>query len=150
MKNKRVARERVGPLKDEEENLCVAPEEVGEILDKYFVSVFTKEKELVEDDLREGNVEFLSQVAMTKEEMLCGSVLGPLLFVVYINDLEENVAGLINKFADQTKIGGVVDSEEDCQRIQQNIEQLEAWAEKWQMEFNLDKCELMYFGRSST
>ena len=50
-----------------------------------------------------------------------GSALGPLLFVVYVNDLEENVAGLISKFADNTKIGGVADSEEDCQRIQQDI-----------------------------
>eukprot|EP00061_Rhincodon_typus_P011606 g36756.t1 len=74
-----------------------------------------------------------------------GSVLGPLLFVICINDLEENVAGLIGKFADDTKIGGVVDSEEDCQRIQRDINQLEAW----QMEFNPDKCEVMRFGRSS-
>eukprot|EP00061_Rhincodon_typus_P012675 g38565.t1 len=68
-----------------------------------------------------------------------GSVLGPLLFMIYTNDLEENVAGLISKFADDTKIGGVVGSEEDCQRIWQDIDELEAWAEKWQMEFNLDR-----------
>eukprot|EP00061_Rhincodon_typus_P013299 g39588.t1 len=41
------------------------------------------------------------------------SVLGPLLFVIYTNELEDNVAGLISKFADDTKIGEVVDSEED-------------------------------------
>eukprot|EP00061_Rhincodon_typus_P005133 g24278.t1 len=79
-----------------------------------------------------------------------GSVLGPLLFMTYRNDLEENVAGLIRKFADVTKIGGVADSEEDCHKIQQDIDQLEAWAEKWQMEFNRDKCEVMHFGKSST
>eukprot|EP00061_Rhincodon_typus_P013580 g40033.t1 len=67
-----------------------------------------------------------------------GSVLGPLLFVIYLNNLEENIAGLITKFADDTKIDGVADSEEDCQRIEQDIDQLEAWAEKWQMEFNPD------------
>ena len=86
-----------------------------------------------------------------------GSVLGPLLYIyiyicihIYINDLEENVAGLISKFADDTKIGGVADSDEDCQRIQQDIDRLENWAEKWQMEFNPDKCEVMHFGRSNS
>ena len=60
-----------------------------------------------------------------------GSVLGPLI-VIYINDLEETVGGLISKFADDTKIGGVADSEEDCQRMQQDINQLETWAKRWQ------------------
>jgi len=44
-----------------------------------------------------------------------GSVLGPLWFVIYINNLEENVGGLISKFAGDTESGGGVDSEEDCQ-----------------------------------
>ena len=52
-------------------------------------------------------------------------MLGPLLFVVYINDLEGNVGGLISKFADDMKIGGVADSAGDCQRIQQDIDRLE-------------------------
>ena len=40
-----------------------------------------------------------------------GLVLGPLLFVIYINDLDDNVVNWISKFADDTKIGGVVVSE---------------------------------------
>eukprot|EP00061_Rhincodon_typus_P005695 g25524.t1 len=79
-----------------------------------------------------------------------GSVLGPLLFMVYINALEETIAGLISKFADNTKFGDIVDSDEDCQRIQQDTDQLEAWAEECQVEFNLAKCEVIHFERSST
>ncbi|XP_072349493.1 histidine N-acetyltransferase-like [Scyliorhinus torazame] len=70
-----------------------------------------------------------------------GSVLGPLLSVVYINNLEENVTCLISKFADDTKAGGIADSDEDCQRIQLHLDRLETWAERWQMEFNPEKCE---------
>eukprot|EP00061_Rhincodon_typus_P004655 g23099.t1 len=40
------------------------------------------------------------------------TVLGPLLLVIYINDLDENVQGMISKFADDTTIGGIVESEE--------------------------------------
>ena len=79
-----------------------------------------------------------------------GSVLGPLLFVIYINDLEENVIGLISKFADNAKVGGIADSNEDCRRIQQDIDRLETWVERWQMEFNPDKCEVIHFGKSNT
>ena len=77
-------------------------------------------------------------------------MLGPLLFVIYINDLEENVTGLMSKFADGTKVGGFADSNEDYQRIQQDIDQLETWAKRWQMAFYPDKCEGMHFGRSNT
>ena len=40
--------------------------------------------------------------------------------------------------------------DEDCQKIQQGIDRLVNWAEKWQMEFNPDKCEVMHFGRSNS
>jgi len=66
-----------------------------------------------------------------------GSVLGPLLFVIYINDLDENAQGMISKFADDTKVGSIVDSEERYQKLQQDLDQLGKWAEKWQMEINM-------------
>ena len=76
-----------------------------------------------------------------------GSVLCPLLFVIYIDDLDENLGGMVSKFADDIKIGGIVDSEEGYLGLQQDLDQLGQWADEWQMEFNLDKCEVMHFGR---
>ena len=62
-----------------------------------------------------------------------GSALGSLLFMIYINDLEENITGLNSKFADDTKVSGIADSNEDRQRIQKDIDRLGTWAERWQM-----------------
>eukprot|EP00061_Rhincodon_typus_P001185 g13986.t1 len=77
------------------------------------------------------------------------SLLGPLLFVIDINDLDENVHGMICKFTDDTKIGGIMDGEEGYQKLQQDLDQLGKWAEKWQMEFNIDKYEVLHFGKSN-
>ena len=65
-----------------------------------------------------------------------GSVLGPLLFVIYTNDLDENIGGMVSKFADDTKIDGIVDSEESYLQLQRDLDQLGQWADEWQMEFN--------------
>ena len=50
---------------------------------------------------------------------------------------------MISNFADDTKMAGLADSEEHCQRIQNDIDRLEIWAKKWQMEFNPDKCKVL-------
>ena len=54
---------------------------------------------------------------------------------------------MVSKFADDTKIGGIVDSEESYLRLQRDLDQLGQWADDCQMEFNLGKCEMMRFGR---
>ena len=54
---------------------------------------------------------------------------------------------MVSKFADDTKIGGIVDSEEGYRGLQRDLDQLGQWADEWQKEFNLDKCEVMHFGR---
>uniref|UniRef100_UPI001626CA59 reverse transcriptase domain-containing protein n=1 Tax=Proteus mirabilis TaxID=584 RepID=UPI001626CA59 len=72
-----------------------------------------------------------------------------LLFIIFINDLDEGVEGWVSKFADDTKIGGVVDSEEGCCRLQRDLDMMQSWAEEWQMEFNPAKCEVVHFGRTN-
>eukprot|EP00061_Rhincodon_typus_P004049 g21629.t1 len=56
---------------------------------------------------------------------------------------------MISKFEDDIKIGGVVDSEEGYLRLQQDLDQMGQWVEEWQMEFNLDKCEVLHFDRAN-
>ena len=75
------------------------------------------------------------------------SVLVPLLFVICINNLDENLHGMVSKFVDDTKIGGIVDSEGGYLGLQQYLDQLDQWADEWQMEFNLDTCVVMHFSR---
>jgi hypothetical protein len=79
-------------------------------------------------------------------------VLGPLLFVIFINDLEDSVEGLLDilrKFADDTKLCQEVTSEEDRDRLQEALDELCQWAERWGMQFNVSKCKVMHIQGTS-
>ena len=79
-----------------------------------------------------------------------GSVLGPILCLVYINDLEEGVTGQILKFADDTKLFRKVKEIGDKQKLQDDIDKLVKWSEKWQMLFNFGKCQYLHTGSGNT
>ena len=79
-----------------------------------------------------------------------GSVLGPILFLIYINDLEEGVTGNILKFADDTKLFRKVKEIGDKQKLQDDIDKLVKWSEKWQMLFNFGKCKCLHTGSGNT
>ena len=78
-----------------------------------------------------------------------GSVLGPVLFLVFIDDLEEGLMSDVLKFADDTKIFRRVDSDEDREALQRDLDGLAKWSEVWQMSFNVDKCKVMHLGRGN-
>lgn len=75
-----------------------------------------------------------------------GSVLGPLLFVIYINDLPNVVASHIKIFADDTNIFRAIESLEDQVSFQDDLSQLSEWSERWQLPFNVAKCNLIHYG----
>ena len=69
-----------------------------------------------------------------------GSVLGPILFLLYINDINENVQSNIRLFAYDSIIYRKLNSNIDHQILQTELIQLEKWSDKWQMQFNILKC----------
>ena len=62
-----------------------------------------------------------------------GSVLRPLLFIIYINDLDNGVKSKLSKFADDTKLGGEVDGRGGGDQVQESIDTCRDWAKDWQM-----------------
>ncbi|KAF2346975.1 Reverse transcriptase domain [Trinorchestia longiramus] len=74
------------------------------------------------------------------------SVLGPLLFIIYINDLNVGIISKINKFADDTKLCYKAFIERDRVTIQPDLNLLLQFTETWQMSFNIDKCSVMHVG----
>ena len=78
-----------------------------------------------------------------------GSVLGPLLFIIYINDLDLGLVSKISKFADDTKMGINADSDAAVKQLQEDLRKVGEWSKKWQMPFNLDKCKIMHIGHKN-
>ena len=83
-----------------------------------------------------------------------GSVLGPLLFLIFINDLPKCAACPVCLFADDSKIyskvpraNKVLPELEGSQEIlQKDLDELYKWADKWKMSFNVNKCKIMHLG----
>ena len=74
-----------------------------------------------------------------------GSVLGPTLFLIYINDIAADIQSTIRLFADDCLIYRLISSPEDHYIPQEDLNRLTVWAATWQMNFNVDKCNIMQF-----
>ena len=77
-----------------------------------------------------------------------GSVLGPILFLLYINDLPENINTQVRLFADDTAVYLTDTSNDDSQTLQQDLHKLEKWEKTWEMHFNPSKCQVLHITRA--
>ena len=76
-----------------------------------------------------------------------GSVLGPVLFLVFINDLPDVIEVLIKLFADDAKIYAMVSNHADNDKVQHSLNRAVNWADIWKMFFNIIKCHHLHVGK---
>ena len=74
------------------------------------------------------------------------SVLDPLLFALYVNELPSLVSSSLLMFADDIKLYRIIRSPEDCLQLQHDIDVLEQWSETWLLSFNVTKCKILHIG----
>ena len=75
-----------------------------------------------------------------------GSILGPVLFTIFINDLPNDLQSTCRIFADDTKI---FNKTENCHVIQEDIFRLQEWSKKWDLHFNISKCGVLNIGKNN-
>ena len=74
------------------------------------------------------------------------SVLGHVLFFIFINNLDFGTKSWILKFADDTKIFNRVSGKAHAENLQEDLHRLVSWSEEWQKLFNASKCKVMHVG----
>ncbi|BHF62011.1 hypothetical protein SprV_0100499200 [Sparganum proliferum] len=77
-----------------------------------------------------------------------GSVLGPTLFIVYVNDCVSELNCDVAMFADDVKLWSVIRTEFDEERLQADLTRLEKWSQDWLLPFNVAKCNVLRVGRT--
>ena len=77
------------------------------------------------------------------------SVLDPVLFLIYVNDLEDDISSKVLKFADDIKYSERLLMNTDKQSLQDDLDKLVKWSEKWQMLFNFGKCKCIHIGHGN-
>jgi ribonucleases P/MRP protein subunit RPP40 len=81
-----------------------------------------------------------------------GTVLGPCLFKIHIDDIDDvikHLVDLLSKFADDTKGAKIIRNAQDAANLQLALDLLCEWARKWGMSFNSKKCKIMHIGRNN-
>ena len=112
----------------------------GECLRQIAEWLGDKEQRVQLNGHRSGWMEVRSRVSQ-------GSALGPLLFNIFIDDIDEQVLREISKFAGDTKITSRVNTLNDIRSMQRTLEKLVTSSNNWEMEFSINKCGIMHIGK---
>ena len=72
-----------------------------------------------------------------------GSVFGPILFLIYINDLPDTITTKVRLFADDTALYLTIEGEKDSATLHHDLGKLSVWERQWDMEFNPSKCQVI-------
>ena len=78
-----------------------------------------------------------------------GTVLGQVLFLLFISDMNNNIESIASMFADDTRVLGNIASEEDVEKLQSDLEKIYKWAENNNMLFNNNKFEVLRYGKNT-
>ena len=78
-----------------------------------------------------------------------GTVLGPVLFLILINDIDDNIESFTSLFADDTRVARKIECEDDVEQLQFDLEKLYKWQEENNMLFNGKKFEVMRYGSNN-
>ena len=91
----------------------------------------------------------LSDWTIVKSGVPQGSVLGPTLFVLYINDLPDALhEDVVKLFADDAKLSKSISSVEDAISLQKTVDKLVQWSDKWSLSLNSNKCKVLHLAKS--
>ena len=72
-----------------------------------------------------------------------GTVLWPLMFLTYINDINRDISGTIKLFANDALLFQQIRSDADCVSLQKDLDNLNSWARRWRMQLNASKCRVL-------
>ena len=76
-----------------------------------------------------------------------GSVLAPIMFLIYVNEMTEEVISYISLFADDAKLLKVIGNHKDCVELQNDINKIYECSKTLEMEFNAKKCHVLEMGK---